>query len=41
MKKIIGLSTGRKNSNSEILLTEAAKGADTYGMAFIPMFVQW
>ncbi|MBN1367462.1 MAG: flavodoxin family protein [Dehalococcoidales bacterium] len=32
MKKIIGLSTGRKNGNCEILLKEAAKGAAELGV---------
>jgi multimeric flavodoxin WrbA len=40
MKKIIGLSTGRKIGNREILLKEAAKGAGTYGMTIFPAFVQ-
>ncbi|HJX04058.1 MAG TPA: hypothetical protein VJ488_05825 [Dehalococcoidia bacterium] len=34
MKKIIGLSTGLKNGNCEILLKEAAMGAEELG---IPM----
>ena len=32
MKKIVGLSCGRKNGNSEILLKEAAKGAEEFGV---------
>lgn len=32
MKKIIGLSCGRKNGNSEILLKEAAMGAEEMGI---------
>jgi hypothetical protein len=32
MKKIIGLSCGRKNGNSEFLLKEAAMGAEELGV---------
>src|SRR4030042_1157588 len=32
MKKIIGLSCGRKNGNCEILLKEAAMGAEEHGV---------
>jgi multimeric flavodoxin WrbA len=31
-KKIIGLSCGKKNGNSEILLKEAAMGAEEFGV---------